>query len=250
MNAKTKPKSVLLVAPHENERPAALRFQTALASKLESEGISVKENALAGSATRGWELRKEIIKGSLAKSGIDLRFFCNRVLSLEDLSLRAGIISKNLPSFSSVVELHAHASPDGDICNSALKRVGWTNFLYGTLQYAIELFLAQEWWAGDPLAAKIAKLRGFDLQTKLLGLKTCLSNLQANPGKTVSIEVPGVEAKFETSHPMQKIYSKLDRNDPFAGPCFYEIVYCMSNIDSIDFSSQDVSKVRSLIKFD
>ncbi|MBI2079494.1 hypothetical protein HYT84_01920 [Candidatus Micrarchaeota archaeon] len=248
-----RPNRLILIAPHTNENGVAVPFRDALTKRLENEGVTTIRLSVLDLMERCWRLRKQLDPNT----DFNQNAIVSAVLQLEDLLIRARLISTFLTRYpgSMVVEVHGnkkHNDEDQFFSEYPARRIRGTSIItVNDLIADVFNFFQREDYAiikDDITAASlIALLRGFDIVRALEEFAGLLKNLRATPERQTRIRfigVPGEEFSLPISHP---IY--FDYHDCLAPKKVsnFEDSYAVKTVENPGFTEADIEKVASTL---
>ena len=238
----SKPHSIHLIVPHQNEHPAVLPFQRALAARLRSEGIRTKVKIIDNTVERAVSLR-----GFQAGRKTPAKIACAHVLFLEDRLLRTRLMEKAVSGSENVFVLELHASPAFDPRYAPpldFKFIPGTKILVGKTMDGIQSALQDMstmrfayYYNKKKLFSimqEAARLRGFSLREAIDELKELAVRLMPHSNFLQAVELPAKRIR----QPEQA------RKSPKGND--FEIYYCTHTLQNFNFGSHELEKVAAL----
>ena len=248
---RSRPKKVVLIAPHTNEHPAVLPFQSALAKHILDEGITVDEHRVDDMMKRGWSFRSFILEKCHSLDDLN---DAGAVLGQEDILTRVRILFSTIDSTSTTgLEIHAYEDTEDSMsfsfpCKTArLKntRILFVNDVVGLFENFMRNHCMPK---SNHLADEIAKARGFDLDDSRSESLVKLKKLRRY--KIKCIEIPSIPTLLPEEHPMCNSYYGVGaERSLFCSykSTNYETYYCARTREGMGFSQNELSAALSIL---
>lgn len=252
----SKHNGIILILPHQNERPTAARFMRALRRGLEADGIPAEAWLIHGSSSRCWSFRQKLAVDSLyplyPRNEISkLTSFSNFALIVADVVNRARTIAQRVSENPGalVVEIHSWVPDKNGSGSGGLPEKDLGNGL-SLLNFSHVMNSCYKWWLGEEekLLSRLAGMIGFDINVArdfLFGSLAPRIKNHAHP--TLCLEVPAARAvpMLVKGRPAYNLY--FEKGELLGGITDFEQLYCLNAICGSAYGQQDVAMAASLL---
>lgn len=252
LSAQQKPK-LHLIAPHQNEHPAAVPFLKAMKKHLAEQGYEVSACKITNTHKQAWALRQRISEyPGFFEFGRDeitsLTNFATIALATQDVLTRASYVDSCLQACpgSLVIEVHSWMPDNAPGSGSPYEQDLGNGFILDDFRHVLHFALNQ--WRDDSLLGRLALMMRFDIDAARERIREITKRFSQQNAKVFCLEVPAEKTVrlIKSSDPLYPLYYKPD-GTLFSGISRFEELYSIKAFCGAAYSPGDVPRIASIV---